>query len=217
MLVYRTDTLGEQEGIICGMMLGDGGRQGGTSHHSMCISHSMGQESYALFKRDLLSNITGSPVRVKYVVHHLKEYNKNYSGVRVYPCKHHIITGIVDELYQYGEKKITDNILNKLTLQGISIWYMDDGSNSLNYVGDRLAGVTVTLNTYVSIQENQYIIEYFKNTYNITWHINKSKNSWRLSMSTKEARKLFNIISPYIIPSMRYKLLLVKNGLLSDD
>ena len=75
---------------------------------------------------------------------------------------------------------------------------MDDGSMSIKKIDGKPRGAEITLNTYLTTEENQVIIDFFQSQFNI----NKSKGKYRLRMGKKEAMKFF----PMIIPSMRYKI-----------
>ena len=96
-----------------------------------------------------------------------------------------------------------------LTIQGISIWYMDDGSCSLKSDSNHyFRGANINLSTYISMGDNEMIVDYFKKRWGVNWYIGKGKgeNSYRLCMSTIEGRKFFNLISDYILPSLSYKI-----------
>jgi hypothetical protein len=83
---------------------------------------------------------------------------------------------------------------------------MDDGSKSFKRRNGRIHAVEVTLNTYLSKEENEVIIGYFKDMWGVNWGLNKSKGRFRLRMGTQEAQKFFDLIRPYIIESMMYKV-----------
>lgn len=199
---YSLKTQVERRGIIVGMLLGDGSRK----KYNMYIGHSTKQRRYILFKKDLLENITGKKVGFCLVEHHTG--NKTYRTIRIYPKTCILVKKMVRKLYpNYGRKKISTAVLNYLTLPGIALWYMDDGSCSSKSDGNgRFRGVNVTLNTYLPYEENLLIKEYFSKKWGLEWYLNKSRNSWRLGMGTIEARKFFGIIAPYIVPSLAYKI-----------
>jgi predicted 3-demethylubiquinone-9 3-methyltransferase (glyoxalase superfamily) len=113
-------------------------------------------------------------------------------------------------IYVNGKKTFSKKVLNRLSLEGIAIWYMDDGSlynvkykTSKNTYRYRTA--QCMLNTYLSKEENEVIVKWFKDKYDIKWRIVKDKNFTRLQMGTKQARKFIALIKDYIHPSMMYK------------
>lgn len=197
MMYYNVSSKKERRAILAGLMLGDGGR----TKNNFYIGHSMKQKDYALFKSDLLQKITGKEVNIR------ERTNKlGYSNIRVEPKLIPLTKRLVRELWKNGEKKISRNFLNYLSLESIAIWFMDDGSKSFKKRNGKVHAVEVTLNTYLSKEDNEIIIHYFKEVWGIKWGLNKSKSHYRLRMGTREARKFFKLISPYIIPSMQYKI-----------
>lgn len=194
---YNVSSKIEKRGIICGMLLGDAGR----CRNNFYIAHSTKQTEYALFKRDLLELITNKQVNTRQW-----KTKYGYETIRIEPKLIPLTRVMVKKCYQNGVKSFSEKFLNYLTLQGIAIWFMDDGSKSFKRVGDRIHAVEVTLNTYLSKGENEVIISYFKEKWNIQWGLNKSRNKYRLRMGTQESRKFFNLVEPYIIDSMRYKI-----------
>lgn len=199
--LYELDNCKNVKGILAGMLIGDGGI---AKHDNFYITHSIKQEDYIIFKKELLEKITNKPVNIRYWDNLFN--NKYYPLVRIEPKTSVITKQLVHLIAPYKKKIITSELLNLLTIQGIAIWYMDDGSctNVLHKEGG-YGGALIYLNTYLPIEENQFIIEYFKNKYNINWYLNKSKGKYRLVMRTKEGRKFMDLIRDYIIDSMKYK------------
>lgn len=112
-------------------------------------------------------------------------------------------------LYKNGTKNIYQRkVLNRLSPIHIAIWYMDDGSLSQKKKNGVVHANDITLNTYSSAQNNQVIIDYFKEIWNITFTLSKSKGHYRIRCGTKEARKFLDIIREYVsqVPSMAHKL-----------
>jgi hypothetical protein len=83
---------------------------------------------------------------------------------------------------------------------------MDDGSKSFKRKNGRIHAMEVTLNTYLPKENNEVIINYFQEVWGIKWGLNKSKGTWRLRMGTQEGRRFFDLISPVVLDSMRYKI-----------
>jgi hypothetical protein len=161
-------------------------------------------KNYALFKAGLLEQITGRSV---YIV----EGSQNgYGFVGVHPKTIPLTQTLVRQLYSSGKKVITEDVLKTLTLQGIALWYMDDGSVSYKKTTYSQNALEITLNTYLPVEVNEMIIRYFTDTWGIKWSLNKSKRSWRLRMGSWEGKKFFKLISPYIIESMKYKVALCR-------
>lgn len=195
-MYYNVSSKKQRRAILAGLLIGDGGR----TKNNLYIAHSHKQKPYALFKADLLAQITNKSVNVR------DGYAKGYSYVRVEPRLIPLTKRLVRELYSDGKKKLTRKFLDYLSIESIAIWFMDDGSKSFKKHNGKIHAVEVTLNTYLSKEENEIIILYFKEVWGINWGLNKSKNWYRLRMGTREARKFFVLIGPYIHPSLNYKI-----------
>lgn len=182
------------------MALGDGyiDTSGGLS-----IRHCIQQEEYIRWKRSLLVS----------------------AGVKCNECKI-ISNGVNDgiEFRTYGSSfgkvirkvlykphKIIANrkLLNKLTPLDIAIWYMDDGGLSQKKRNGIVYANELMINTGIKNKdENQIIIDYFAEVWNIHFNQYKNKHVYRLACSTREARKFVKIVERYVkeVPSMIYKI-----------
>ena len=112
--------------------------------------------------------------------------------------------------YIYSPKKDFANrkILNRLTPLGIYIWYLDGGSllKIKNKDGNIRANI-LTLNTMLTKEQNQIIIDYFKEVWGVKFGQVKDHGKYRLQCGTKQARKFIAIIAPYKneVKCMSYK------------
>lgn len=200
----------EIKGIISGCLLGDAGR----SRSTFLFTHATKQTEYALFKKNLLDGYLNKNCPISYNTN-----RQEYPWIRCYVPTTELTKSLVLSLYGVkspsakGKKYVTQEFLNNLTLLGIAIWYMDDGSLSYKKRNGKIHSMEVTLNTYISIEENKAIISYFWEKWGIKWTTNKGKGKYRLRMGTKEGRRFFSLITPYVISSMYYKINLGTDGL----
>jgi hypothetical protein len=168
------------------MLLGDGRR----SQNNFFIQHSSEREDYILYKKDVLEQITRKPVQVR-----RWETKEGFTLIRIEP-----------KLYRGGTKTITRKFLNLLTPQGIAIWFMDRGAKSFKKKNGNVRALEVTLNTYISKEENEIIVSYFSEVWGFKWGLNRSNGSYRLRMGTKEGKRFLASISPFVPESMLYKV-----------
>ena len=184
--------------LIIGMLLGDA-----TIHresHNLRIIHGANQREYLEYKVMILQREQREPLVVQ-------EFdNSGYVGFRVCTKRRPIYRILRNRLYRNGIKTPAREILDQLDLPAIAIWFMDDGSTSFKNRNGKVHAVEVTLNTYLSREDNETIVMYFQETWGIRWGLNLSKGKYRLRMGTIEGRKFCALIEPYIIPSMRYKI-----------
>lgn len=187
--------------LILFMIFGDGGinKQGGY----LVVRHSIQQKEYIEWKMNLLRKNGINTTDLYYVK------NNGYGAYEFRTFTHDFIK--VMRRYMYTPYKNIANVkqLNKLNELGLCIWYLDDGG--LSQAKDKNGKVksnTLMLNTMLSKEDNQIIIDWFLDKWGIKFHQCKNHNKYRLECGTKEARKFIELIRPYAdqIPSMSYKL-----------
>lgn len=109
--------------------------------------------------------------------------------------QHSDLTKIYFQFYKNRKKIVPDLKLDPLM---IAVWFMDDGSKSYN---------TFYFNTQgFDILYQKKLIQMLKDQYRIESSLNKDKKYYRIRVKTNSAPILRNIINPYIISCMKYKL-----------
>ena len=85
---------------------------------------------------------------------------------------------------------------------------MDNGTKGLRYNKERtkINACIYRLCLCTTKEECQIVIDWLKETYNISFGITKEKNLFSITCGTKEGRKFSDLIREYIIPSMLYKI-----------
>ena len=196
----------DKRSILLGMCIGDGyigvstDKRWNTKSYVLRLCHSVKQKAYLEHKTELLhSALGGKKPRIV-------EYNNNgYPGVKCSKTNKYFKV-LRDWLYKDGEKVVTRRILDMLTPQGIAIWHMDDGSLYTKRRNGKVHAWELCTSTYVSWDENQVIVDYFRDVHGIRFTIVKGKGKYRIRCGTKEAKKFIEIVKPFIIPSMLYKV-----------
>jgi len=124
-----------------------------------------------------------------------KQYLQYGFRTKAYPYFTHLRKKV---FYPYGRKRITQKILSKITPRGLAIWWMDDGSLSSQH------SFILCTDSY-TLKEVKIIQDWFLKKWNIKWNITKNG---RLQCNVGQGLKLIELIKPYIIPSMYYKIFL---------
>ena len=196
----------KNKGILIGMIIGDGhlsqrkDKRWNYTSNSIVIQHCLRQKEYLEYKAELLLSIFGGNKP------NVRDFNNNgYPGCRL--TKTHKYFRVLRKLiYPNNIKTISRNVLNYLNPQGIAIWYMDDGCLSAKKRNGKIHAYELILNTYISYEDNQIIVDYFKEVWNINFTITRDKGKSRIRCGTREARKFIEIVKPYIVPCMEYKI-----------
>lgn len=184
----------------------------------LSLLHSKEQEQYLEWKIELLHSLLGGnkPKKIE-----RKTYNNKTCKwyQRVEASRTHRYFAVIHKwLYPNGKKTITRKLLDKLTPEGVAIWFMDDGNLRVNRAkSDRynskpkgkISSIQVNLATYVTKEEADVIYSFFKEVWDVEMKVTFNNRSGKYFhyMNTKEGTKFLTKLSNYIIPSMLYKIL----------
>lgn len=185
----------KQKEILFGSLLGDCCLAKHTKTYRGHIVHSVKQLEYAKWLHKELSNIAG---KFRFI--------KVKAGEKIYDeCQFTIRPNLeLDILYKSfyedfnGRKDIPYN-LTLLTPLAIAIWFMDDGF-LLNNGHSKSLGFSTCSFSRTGLRRLQ---KFLKENYNIETIIRRNNY---LIVKRKSAKTLKDIISNYIIPTMKYKI-----------
>ena len=175
--------------LVLSMALGDGYVN---PKGFLSVRHSEVQKEYAEWKRQLLKS-NGINVTELYT-----HPNNGYGAYEFRTYTHQFIKGIRKFLYTPSKNIGNRKVLNQLTPLGLAIWYMDDGGLAQKKRNGKIYANELMLNTLLSKEENQIIIDYFKEVWGINFSQCKNRGRYRLRCGTREARKFISIIKPYV-------------------
>lgn len=182
--------------LILGSLLGDMFIGKHSTNARIMIRHSMKQTSHVMMKYDILKEYVLTPPKpVK---------SKGFSKEGFCFCFNTKSSPVFTEYHNFcypgGKKKVTREWLDRLTPEGLAYWYMDDGSVGIS---------NAQIATYsFSYEEHLTIKEYFEQKWGIIVSIKNrcNKKYYGIYMVATERNKFCRLISPYIIPSMTYKI-----------
>lgn len=194
-----------QQEVIAGSLLGDGRLESRSKQESarLRIHHGWKQKDIVFWKYRILENLVSIPPK-KIVC-----WKNPRDGSDYYSWYFHTRTisefkMLYKAFYPKGKKILPENISTLLTPVSLAVWVMDDGCNT---------GDSLILNTHnFSIEEHLKLNNVFLKNYRIATTINKDRDKFRLRFSKQDALKLIEIISPYIIQSMKYKIVPVETS-----
>lgn len=176
-----------QQQIILGCVLGDGYMRKKTNAH-LQITHSIKQKEYVDWKYLMLKNITSSAPKV-YLG------NEGRIGYRFFTRSIPELTEIYQKYYQSSEKVVTN--ITYLSPIVLAVWYMDDGSKSYRscYFNCQKFNRFSQMNLIKSLER-----------LGLQTALNKDKKYTRIRVRTSSTPRLMDLIKPYVIESMRYKI-----------
>lgn len=171
-------------------MLGDGYMRCKTNAH-LQITHSINQKEYVDWMYSVLKNCVLTQPK-------LYKGNGKRIGYRFFTRSLPCFTDIYHQFYLNNRKTIPPNL--KLDEQIMAVWYMDDGS---------LCDKSCYLNTQQFLEQEQLLLSrLLLRDFGLTAKRDKDKQYYRLRFNVKESKKFVDLIRPYIIPSMAYKVLI---------
>jgi hypothetical protein len=210
----KTKITKESRNLIIAMLLGDGTI---SNNFSFKIAHAIEQEEYLKWKIKQLHNHGVRNNGLKYYTS-TSGYNIGksvvYTQLNVLP-----IFKLLRKIMYLPKKKINNRrILNRLDSLGLAIWYMDDGHVNVSYnLKGNVKSLHIKIATCQSKQDNQIIIDYFKEVWNINFYqFSEGRGTYSIACGTTEAKKFVAIIKNHIleIPSMWYK---IRNKMTKDE
>lgn len=196
----------DSRNLLIAMLLGDGTI---SNNFVFKLSHAVEQKDYLTWK---IKQLNDNGIRNNGIKSYIctKGYNIGkevlYSQLNIIP-----FIKLLRRVF-YKPKKIISNrkMLNRLDARGIAIWYMDDGHINIHKKNDgSIKGFNIKIATCQSKEDNQIIIDYFKEVWNISFYqFSEGKGTYSITCGTNEAKKFINIVKSYVleIPSMWYKI-----------
>ena len=188
----------DQEQVIIGSLLGDGCIHNKSFENSgvwLSIHHCAKQKEYLEWKARFFEGISSIYEAVRYDD---RFKNPEYTD---YVLQTRSILELVPyrENWYKPEKRIFKEDLYKLDALGLAIWYMDDGSKCKPY-----GGALLCTNCFIQ-EELEMMKDMLKTNFDLNVTLNiKSANM--IYIPTSEFDKFKNIVEPYIVPCMKYKI-----------
>jgi len=176
-----------QREILTGCILGDAHIQ---PLGKVCIEQSTQQKEYLWWKYRELKNLS-YPAIPREIFRKDVRSNKKYYSVYFYLRQY--FRSWRQIFYRKNKKIFPDNLL--LSPLSVAVWYMDDGCWSKRKN-------TISIEGFNEESRNN-VQRVFYQQFHIETTIGKSK---KLVIKTKSHSVFYQLIRPYIIPSMEYKI-----------
>jgi recombination protein RecA len=176
-----------QREIIIGTLLGDGSMRCKTNA-LLEINHSVHQKGYVDWKYRHLSELVRTPPKAR-------NGNQGRIAYRFVTRSLVELTPFYRLFYESGRKVIPEVALTPLTL---AVWFMDDGCRSRRAV-------------YLNTQQftggaQEALLRMLRDQWSINGTLNKDKAYYRIRISVAGTARLVELIEPYVIPELSYKL-----------
>jgi hypothetical protein len=176
-----------QHNIVIGSLLGDGSMRC-RANALLEINHSFRQRSYVDWKYRHLAELVRTPPKAR-------DGNGRRRAYRFVTLSLPALTRYFRLFYESGRKTVPELELSPLAL---AVWFMDDGCRSRS---------SVYLNTQQFDMPDQLrLLRLLHEQWGIEGALNRDKVYHRIRLSVVGSAKLAEIVDPYLLPELRYKL-----------
>lgn len=152
------------------------------------INHCAAQKDYVDWKFSILRDLVRTPPR-------LRTGNGSREAYRFTTLSLPELTPYYRDFYASGRKVIPSITLTPLTL---AVWFMDDGCKSYG---------AVYFNTQqFDYQSQKLMLSMMHQQLGIDGTLNRDKHYFRIRVAVKSVARLRELIAPFLLPTMRYKL-----------
>lgn len=147
-----------------------------------------------------LKNIISRPPRI--VSSRSSKSGKIYSRWHFSTLSLKCLNSYYHKFYQKA-KKVVPNDINKLLISPLSlaIWYMDDGYRRNDCRALRISSDSFNYNEQIKLTSC------LNSNFTINCKLHKKAGAWNIYIPVKSSDSFCTLVKPYIIPSMRYKLI----------
>lgn len=193
-----------QQSLIIGSLLGDGTMRigKGAANANFKVEHGLQQKDYVLWKYEILKSLvlTGPKLSFRYDENGRK-YEKSWWFRTI---RHPRLTRIYSTFYKTngyrcGKKIVPQSIIESIDPMACAVWIMDDGSYSKG---------KIDISTYsFSLSEIKFLQSIIADKFNILMNFYQDRNKgYRMYSNVRETKKLIEVIYPYVIQTMAYKI-----------
>lgn len=197
--IFPTD---EQTQVIIGSLLGDGCISYSGKYSKNCrlqISHCMGQLEYLEYKYSVLKNLCKSGIKIR--ERKDKRFKiETYNQCEIKTKSLKVFSNYRDRWYPKGIKTLEISNIYDLGPLGIAIWFMDDGTKT---------GNTVSFACQSFSKQDLLFLQYLLlNRFKLQTTLHKDNT---LRIRQKSYNGFINLIKPFMINSMLYKIASTKS------
>ena len=189
----------EQKEILIGTILGDGHLEQNGKGVRLRVDHGIKQKDYVVWKYERFRNLSPSEPRIIKAFH--KKEMKTYERFHFSTYSNGVFQEWRDLFYKDRIKIIPENIKEIFTSPlSLAVWMMDDGykRNDCN---------ALRLNTDLfQYEEQKILVDCLKENFDVDSTIHKKGNTYNIYIPERASKKFCEIIKPYFINSLLYKV-----------
>lgn len=193
------DISSREKEIIVGTLLGDGHLAMLKTGARLEVAHSAKQKEYLFWKYQTLSRwVKTKPHCIRIAD---KRWKATYIQWRFRTQISEIFTELHSLFYPKGKKIVPATISQILTSPlSLAVWFMDDGGRRNDSYGLFLNTLSFTKSEHTLLQQC------LRENYSLDSRLHWIQDGYRIYIPSKDARHFCELVHPYILPSLQYKL-----------
>ena len=188
-----------QKEILIGTILGDGHLEKNGQGVRLRVDHGMAQSDYLFWKHQEFKDFATNQPRIIKAFH--KKENKYYERMHFSTYSNGLFAEWRDLFYRDRVKIVPRNIAKILVSPlSLAVWFMDDGykKNDCN---------ALRINTDLfSLEEQKVLINCLQENFGVDSTIHKKGKTYNIYIPERAAHKFCELIRPYFIDSLLYKV-----------
>ena len=188
-----------QQEVLVGTLLGDSHLSNYKTgvNYKLMVQHGLSQQAYTDWLYSIYKNWVLTPPKVKDQIVNGKLYKKYWFNT----ISHVAFKFFAGQFYKNGKKTVPKLIHRWLTPLGLAVWFMDDGSIKSKHHR------ALILNTQCYSDTDLHLLQkVLLDRYKIATKLRKQKEGKQIYLLASTVQEFVNIIRPYILPEMEYKL-----------
>ena len=194
-LKKRLQLNGYQKDILIGGILGDShlAENWSKTNYRLKISQCKKQEEYVWWKYRVFKDwvLTEPKLHV------------STNSVRFATISHPILTYFHNMFYEGKKKVIPQNIGDFLSPLALAVWFMDDGN--VRKTNGKVYGYYINTQSFLQ-HENELLAELLSRKFDIDATIHRNHGKPRLYVGAKSKVVFCEMVKPFILSSLQYKL-----------
>ncbi len=186
--------------VLVGLLLGDAclETQNGGRTYRLKVEQSARHETYVRHIHDLFREWVLTPPRKRGKVASNGTTTTNWAFQTL---SHEAFRIFGSEFYRAGRKKVPELIGDWLTPRGFAYWFMDDGSMK----SSESKGVIINTQAF-DLRDVERLIVALKDRFGLHATIRSQSDGYQIYISGKSYNDFAELIEPFVIEDMRYKV-----------
>lgn len=187
--------------LFSGFVIGDGCLRKGSFHGGQISEHS----DYVMWQKEQLERLVETTLYVYPQQIDKRGYNKKeFWSLRT--KKHPIFETLETRWYFSGRKTISIHDVKNFGWQQLATWFMDDGCAPLYKMETRRNGNMSICTHSFNEAEHRVLQRILYENFGLPFDVRSDKPYYHLFLRKKFSGDFYNGVSPFILPSFRYKL-----------